>query len=86
MARDGSDPLAFLIWTPCPGLSQQVPPAPDFGEIRAQIEGILLEHDIPSMAVAVSIGGEVLWEEGFGWADREARRLHLEIGGRLTRR
>jgi CubicO group peptidase (beta-lactamase class C family) len=33
----------------------------------------LVEQTIPSLAVAVARGGEILWEEGFGWADRENR-------------
>ena len=30
---------------------------------------------MPSIAVAVARDGQIIWEEGFGWADRE-RRLH----------
>lgn len=31
------------------------------------------ERGLPSVAVAVAKDGEILWEEGFGWADRERR-------------
>ena len=32
-----------------------------------------MEETLPSLAVAVAQNGIVLWEEGFGWADRENR-------------
>lgn len=44
-----------------------------FEEIRATIRREMSEHNIASVAVAVSKGDEILWEEAFGWADREAR-------------
>jgi hypothetical protein len=33
----------------------------------------MVEHDVPSLAVAVAKDGEIIWEAGFGWADRERR-------------
>ena len=33
----------------------------------------LTEQALPSLAAAVARDGEILWEEGFGWADRENR-------------
>ena len=47
--------------------------APDFASVRDEIRRALVAWDQPSMAVAVARGGEVVWEEGFGWADRERR-------------
>lgn len=41
--------------------------------IRALIRAKLVELSLPSLAVAVAQEGEVLWEEAFGWADRENR-------------
>ena len=32
---------------------------------------MMLESAIPSLAVAVARDDEILWEEAFGWADRE---------------
>jgi len=32
------------------------------------------ERHLPSVSVAVSRGGEILWEESFGWADVEGRK------------
>lgn len=44
-----------------------------FDAVRAFIEGQLRESGIASLAVAVARDGDILWEEGFGWADREER-------------
>ena len=49
-----------------------------FEEVAASIRSDLTAHALPSLAVAVAREGEVLWEQGFGWADREARRLATE--------
>ena len=46
---------------------------PDFSAIRGRLRAQVGRDDVPGLAVAVSRGGEVLWEEGFGWADRESR-------------
>ncbi len=43
------------------------------GPIRAFIQAELVERVLPSLAVAVASRGEIIWEEGFGWADRERR-------------
>ena len=44
---------------------------PDFSEVRKSIQERMARY--PSISVAVARQGEVLWEEGFGWADRENR-------------
>lgn len=44
---------------------------PDFSAIRAQLRAHVGSDDVPGLVVAVSRNGDVLWEEGFGWADRE---------------
>ncbi|MBL8271770.1 MAG: beta-lactamase family protein [Steroidobacter sp.] len=49
--------------------------ADDFDEVRRFIRDGLVERSVPSLAVAVAKDGKILWEEGFGWADREQRRL-----------
>jgi CubicO group peptidase (beta-lactamase class C family) len=43
----------------------------EFSAIRRQLQAHVGNDDVPGLAVAVSRGGEILWEEGFGWADRE---------------
>ena len=49
-----------------------VAPDPMFETIRANILERVESGEIPSMAVAVSQRGEIIWEEAFGWADRES--------------
>lgn len=44
-----------------------------FSQAREHIRRGMVERDIPSFTIAVSQGNTVLWEEGFGWADRERR-------------
>ena len=68
--------LGFLVLpsaTP-PATAQETGRAPQSGVVADEIEKILVEEGIPSIAVAVAIGGNIVWVEGFGWADREARR------------
>lgn len=50
-----------------------VAPDPMFETIRAHILERVESGEIPSMAVAVSRRGEIIWEEAFGWANRESR-------------
>src|SRR5437588_5532254 len=45
----------------------------DFGTVRELIRTRLVEQSLPSLAVAVAREGQIVWEEGFGWADRENR-------------
>lgn len=44
-----------------------------FVPIRALMERLLLDSGVASMAIAVAQGGEILWEDAVGWADREER-------------
>lgn len=50
----------------------------DFTMVQQRIHEGLLEHAIPGMAVAVAHEGRIVWEAGFGWADREKRRAASE--------
>jgi CubicO group peptidase (beta-lactamase class C family) len=45
----------------------------NFSAVRDLIRTRLIEQVLPSLAVAVARDGTILWEEGFGWADRENR-------------
>ena len=47
--------------------------ADPFDSVRAFIRGQIVETSAPSLAVAVARDGKIIWEEGFGWADRENR-------------
>lgn len=44
-----------------------------FAPIREAIRQQLLDKSLPSIAIAVVQDGRIVWEEGFGWADRERR-------------
>ncbi|MBL8267969.1 serine hydrolase domain-containing protein [Steroidobacter sp.] len=44
-----------------------------FEEIRSYIKAQMVAESVPSISVAVAKDGKILWEESFGWADREKR-------------
>lgn len=44
-----------------------------FSGVRARIESVMAERSLASVSVAAALDGEVVWEESFGWADRERR-------------
>ncbi|MHC9086075.1 serine hydrolase domain-containing protein [Luteimonas sp. RIT-PG2_3] len=47
----------------------------EFDALRARIRKELADNpQVPSITVAVARDGKIVWEEGFGWADRETRR------------
>lgn len=48
-------------------------PAQTFDGVKESIRQHMQAHDIPAVAVAVWQDGRILWEQGFGWADRENR-------------
>lgn len=47
--------------------------APGIESLAPQIEKIRVDNGVPSIAVAVARHGRIVWEQGFGWADRENR-------------
>lgn len=67
--------LLFLLSSLCfhaPALAQQATvPNPQFEPVRATIVEAVKSGTIPSMSVAVAKGGRIIWEESFGWANRE---------------
>jgi serine beta-lactamase-like protein LACTB, mitochondrial len=40
---------------------------------RQIVRAGLTEQNLPGLSVAVGVGGEIVWAEGFGWADLEDR-------------
>ncbi|MBL8267970.1 serine hydrolase domain-containing protein [Steroidobacter sp.] len=44
-----------------------------FEEIRSYIKDQMVAESVPSISVAVAKDGKIIWEESFGWADREKR-------------
>lgn len=49
-----------------------------FEQVREMIRKALVEEQVPSIAVGVARNGKIIWEEGFGWADRENRLAATE--------
>jgi CubicO group peptidase (beta-lactamase class C family) len=47
--------------------------ADSFDGVRSLIQRQMTERQVPSVAVAVARDGRIVWEEAFGWADRENR-------------
>jgi CubicO group peptidase (beta-lactamase class C family) len=47
--------------------------ADEFDPVRQRIIPALRGTNLPSIAVAVARDGKIVWEQGFGWADRENR-------------
>ena len=50
----------------------------NFDSVRQLIRRKLEQKETPSIAVAVARNGKILWEEGFGWADKEQKRAATE--------
>lgn len=48
-------------------------PDETLSRLQGLIQSQLVETGVPSLALAVAREGEIIWEEGFGWADRENR-------------
>jgi CubicO group peptidase (beta-lactamase class C family) len=44
-----------------------------FADAKHRIQQDMLKSCTPSVSVAVARHGEIIWEEGFGWANREKR-------------
>jgi CubicO group peptidase (beta-lactamase class C family) len=62
-----------LLMTACQCANVRPATADEFGPLRDKIRVALVEHSVPSLAVAVARDGRILWEQGFGWANREER-------------
>jgi len=63
--------LALVVVAP-PVFAQRASTDP-FAVARAHARAAVVDSGVPSLAVAVARGGKIIWAEGFGWADREAR-------------
>ncbi|HZY81516.1 MAG TPA: serine hydrolase domain-containing protein [Cyclobacteriaceae bacterium] len=44
---------------------------PDFSKVREMIDENVSKKNIPSISIAVTKRGKIIWEESFGYADRE---------------
>lgn len=56
-----------------PGPSQAGPYADAVAKSRAAVREMLEREGVPGVGVAVAVGGEVVWAEGFGLSDLERR-------------
>jgi CubicO group peptidase (beta-lactamase class C family) len=54
-------------------LATLAPAADRYEPLREYIRAELARQNVASLAVGVARQGRVLWQEGFGWADRERR-------------
>jgi len=54
------------------------PPAPDHADAVARarplVRAFVVEGNLPGLSLAVGVNGQVVWTEGFGWADIDTRR------------
>lgn len=57
--------LAGLSWTACAHAADR------FGPVKKSIQNLIARGDAPSVAIAVAKGNRILWEQGFGLANRE---------------
>ncbi len=65
--------MALILLAQSAAAQNGRPPQPErFREVRAAIRQ-MVEGGVPSVTVAVAKDGEIIWEEGFGWANREKR-------------
>jgi CubicO group peptidase (beta-lactamase class C family) len=73
--KSGRFLLAALTALLTTSLGAQVEPKPDprFEPARGVIRQVMAEKNVPSVSVAVAKNGKIVWEEAFGWADREKR-------------
>jgi serine beta-lactamase-like protein LACTB len=55
------------------------PPAADWAasadRARSVVRARIVAQNLPGVSVAVGVGGEVVWAEGFGWADLDTRAV-----------
>lgn len=69
--------ILFLVsLTARPGYRQNAPPpqSPErFAKVRAMILEALQRSGAPSISIAVAENGKVVWEESFGYADKERK-------------
>jgi CubicO group peptidase (beta-lactamase class C family) len=59
-----------------PSVTRAAPSAkwtPAVAQARQFAQATLTEQNLPGLSVAVGAGGDIVWAEGFGWADLEKR-------------
>jgi len=67
--------LLLTLHSTCICVSQVIPEDPDLLNIRAEVNKMVADSIIPSMAISVIKDGHILWQEAIGYADIETKRL-----------
>ncbi len=65
-------PLGLSGQAPVPTTTTVAPMRPGLVAIRDTVEAWIARREIPSMAIVVAEGDSIIWDEGLGYADREA--------------
>src|SRR5262249_33886816 len=73
MRRIALASLLFAAFITVAPARQKNSPAAAFDRVGEFIRQQLTGRCLPSIAVAVARDGQIIWEEAFGWADRENR-------------
>src|SRR4029078_2219486 len=71
-----------------PSVTLAAPPpkwAAAVDQVRQIARAGLIRQNLPGLSVAVGIGGDIVWAEGFGWADME-KRVPVAPGTRFRTR
>jgi CubicO group peptidase (beta-lactamase class C family) len=63
--------VALVVLLPSAALTQQPSPRDMWSSVRDTIHALMTRANVPSISVAVARGHKIVWEEAFGWADRE---------------
>ena len=72
LSKSASIYSLFLLLLSVLSAAQTSPkPDPRFEPARAVIRQVMADKHVPSVSVAVAKDGKIIWEEAFGWADRE---------------
>lgn len=66
-------PALALILGASLGIPGTATAADRFSAVKLHIRQYMRETGAPSVAISVARHGQIVWEEGFGWADRERR-------------
>lgn len=66
-----------LCSSPALWAQQHIAPTPAYSDVtqgaRILTQQHVATHDLPGLAIAVSVGDQIIWSEGFGYADVEQR-------------
>ena len=80
---------SFNWWSPCyyqmhgddpAALHSEIddPPPAEYADAvdqaRPLVRALVVEENLPGLSLAVGLAGEIVWAEGFGWADIDERR------------